>query len=109
MVEPVLERGELEIWSGSGEATKCGKLLSSMEVPMPITLEAVDAEVMKLSLEDQTRLLERLLARVEPEVDPEIERAAIQEAKRRAAAIDAGAVALLPGPETLAQIVAELL
>lgn len=65
---------------------------------MPITLEAVDAEVMKLSLEDQTRLLERLL-----------ERAAIQEARRRAAAIDAGAVALLPGPETLAQIEAELL
>jgi hypothetical protein len=71
------------------------------------TLETVEAAALSLSLEDQDRLLERLLVLVEP--DPAIEAAWIEEAKRRSAAIAAGTATLLPGPETLEKLEAELL
>ena len=69
---------------------------------MSTTLEKIEAEVLKLSPVDRSRLLERLYSLIEP--DPEIDRAWELEAARRDAEIEAGTVKEIPGDEAIARI-----
>jgi putative addiction module component (TIGR02574 family) len=74
---------------------------------MSSTVEALEAEVLRLSASDRARLLERLA--VSLELDPEIEDAWEKEADRREAQIADGSVQLIPGEEALARLRAKLL
>ena len=66
------------------------------------SLEVLEAEVLKLGPADRSHLLERLIASLDS--DPEIEKAWEQEADRREAELDSGAVAAVPGDEALARL-----
>jgi putative addiction module component (TIGR02574 family) len=72
---------------------------------MTPTIETVEADALQLSATDRALLVERLIASLD--ADPEIEEAWAAEVERRHAEIESGAVTLLPGPETLAQLKAE--
>lgn len=73
---------------------------------MSTTLEALEAEVLKLAPADRSHLLERLIASLDS--DPEIEEAWEQEADRREAELESGSVAAVPGPEAVARLRARL-
>ena len=73
---------------------------------MPPTVETVEADALQLPAADRAHLIERLIASLD--ADPGIEAAWAAEAERRHAAIGSGAVTPLPGPETLADLKAEL-
>ncbi len=62
-----------------------------------MTMELLEVEALRLSAAERARLVERLITSLD--ADPEVE--------RRNAEIESGAVALLPGPETLAKLKAE--
>jgi putative addiction module component (TIGR02574 family) len=72
---------------------------------MSSTVEALEAEALQLSAAERARLIERLIASLD--IDPEVEEAWAAEVERRNAEIESGAVSLIPGPETLAQLKAE--
>lgn len=72
---------------------------------MSSTLEALEAEVLRLSAAERARLVERLIASLD--IDPEVEEAWAAEVERRNAEIESGAVDLLSGPEALADLKAE--
>ena len=72
---------------------------------MFMTIEVLEAEALRLSAADRARLVERLITSLD--TDPEVEEAWSAEAERRNAESESGAVALLPGPETLARLKAE--
>lgn len=74
---------------------------------MPMQLDALETEVLKLSPAERSHLLDRLVASLE--ADSEIADAWALEAERRDAEIDAGQVALVPGAEVLARLRAQLL
>jgi putative addiction module component (TIGR02574 family) len=74
---------------------------------MNSTVEALEAEVLRLSASDRARLLERLA--ISLELDPEIEDAWEKEADRREAQVADGSVQLVPGEEALARLRAKLL
>jgi len=69
-------------------------------------VEDLQAEVLNLPPAERSLLLERLI--VSLDADPEIQRAWVQEAQRRDAEIESGAVAPVPGEEALARIRASL-
>ena len=70
------------------------------------TLESLEAQVLNLTPEERSHLLDRLLASMEP--DPEVEQAWDEElARRDAMAKELGEAIFLPGPETLAALRAE--
>ena len=69
---------------------------------MTPTVETVEAEALQLKPAERALLVERLIASLD--ADPEIEAAWAAEVERRHAEIESGAVTLLPGPETLAQL-----
>jgi putative addiction module component (TIGR02574 family) len=71
------------------------------------TVETLEAAALHLSPSERARLIERLIATLD--ADPEVEEAWAAEVERRHAEIESGAVSLLPGPETLAKLKAELL
>lgn len=73
---------------------------------MPMQLDALETEVLKLSPAERSHLLDRLVASLE--TDSEIADAWALEAERRDAEIDAGQVALVPGAEVLARLGAQL-
>lgn len=73
---------------------------------MTPTVETVQAEALQLTPAERALLVERLIASLD--ADPEIEAAWAAEVERRHAEIESGAVPLLPGPETLAQLKSEL-
>ena len=73
---------------------------------MPVDLELVHAEAMKLDPADRIRLLERLMGDLEPDLDGE--QAWEREAARRDAEWEAGQVGVLDGPQTLQTIRAQL-
>jgi putative addiction module component (TIGR02574 family) len=73
---------------------------------MSVNVEALEAEALHLPPGERARLIERLIASLD--VDPEVEEAWAAEVERRQAEIESGAVSLLPGPETLAKLKAEL-
>jgi putative addiction module component (TIGR02574 family) len=72
---------------------------------MTPTVETVEAEALQLTPAERALLVERLIATLD--ADPEIEAAWAAEVERRHAEIESGAVSLLPGPETLAQLKSE--
>jgi Putative addiction module component len=74
---------------------------------MNSTLEALEAEALRLSPADRSRLLERLA--VSLELDPEVEAAWDREADRREAQVADGSVQLVPGDEALARLRAKFL
>lgn len=73
---------------------------------MSNTLEALEAEVLKLTPADRSHLLERLIASLD--LDPEIEDAWEREADRREAELESGSVTAVPGPEAVARLRARL-
>jgi putative addiction module component (TIGR02574 family) len=73
---------------------------------MSVSVEALEAEALHLPPGERARSIERLIASLD--VDPEVEEAWAAEVERRQAEIESGAVSLLPDPETLAKLKAEL-
>ena len=76
--------------------------VSARENSVSTTLEALEAEVLKLAPADRSHLLERLIASLD--ADPEVEEAWEREADRREAELDSGVVAAVPGDEALARL-----
>ena len=72
---------------------------------MFVTVEALEAEALNLSLAERARLVERLI--VSLDADPGVETAWAAEVQRRHAEIENGTVSLRPGAETLARLKAE--
>ncbi|MBI4984144.1 MAG: addiction module protein [Rhodocyclales bacterium] len=72
---------------------------------MSLTVEVLEAEALSLSIADRSRLVEKLIVSLDTE--PGVESAWAEEVERRHAEIESGAVALLPGAETLARLKAE--
>ncbi len=72
---------------------------------MSSTIEALEAEALRLSAAERARLVERLIASLD--LDPELEETWAVEVERRSAEIESGAVALISGPEALARLKAE--
>ena len=72
---------------------------------MTPTVETVEAGALQLTPAERAPLVERLIASLD--ADPKIEAAWATEVERRHAEIESGAVTLLPGPETLAQLKSE--
>ena len=88
----------------------CGKLRASDAVrhsdcTMETTLDALQAEVMKLSAADRSHLLDALLDRVDQ--DEEVENEWERVADRRDAELDSGAVVAVDGPAVLARLKAK--
>jgi putative addiction module component (TIGR02574 family) len=69
---------------------------------MSPSIESVEAEALRLPAQERANLVERLIASLD--IDPQVEDAWAAEVERRAAEIDSGAVALLPGAATLARL-----
>jgi len=69
---------------------------------MSSTLEALQAQVMSLSKEDRSRLLERLVASLD--VDVQAEQEWEQLAAQREAELESGAVTGIPLEEAMAQL-----
>jgi putative addiction module component (TIGR02574 family) len=67
-----------------------------------LSIDELEAEVLRLGAEDRARLLERLIASFEP--DSRVERAWVAEALRREAEISSGKVKLVPGAEAVARV-----
>ncbi len=72
---------------------------------MPLTIESLEAEALRLSAAERARLIERLITSLD--TDPEVEEAWAAEVERRHAEIESKTVALLPGAETLTKLRAE--
>jgi putative addiction module component (TIGR02574 family) len=73
---------------------------------MLLTVEALEAEALQLSAAERALLVDRLIASLD--TDPEVEEAWATEVERRNAQIESGAVSLIPGPEALAKLKAEI-
>jgi len=70
------------------------------------TLESLEAQVLNLTAEERSHLLDRLIASFE--TNAEVEQAWDKELARRDAMVeDLGEAIFLPGPETLAALRAE--
>jgi hypothetical protein len=69
---------------------------------MTTHLEALEAEVLKLTRADRSHLLERLLASLD--VDAEVEAAWECEADRREAELEAGAVTEVRGKDAIVRL-----
>lgn len=67
-----------------------------------LNLEALEAEVLKLSPADRSHLLERLIGSID--ADAAIEAAWEQEAERRQADIESGKASLVSGEEAMARL-----
>ena len=72
---------------------------------MSSTIEALEAEALRLSAAERARLVERLIASLD--LNPELEEAWAVEVERRNAEIESGAVALISGPEAISRLKAE--
>lgn len=66
---------------------------------MTTSLEALEAEALKLGPADRSHLLERLIASLD--IDPQVEAAWELEADRREASLAAGLVAEVPAQEAM--------
>lgn len=73
---------------------------------MNTTLDALEAEVLKLPPNDRSHLLERLI--ISLDTDSEVEEAWEREADRREAEIDTGVVVPVAGDEMMARLRAKL-
>ncbi len=66
-----------------------------------MTLEEVRAEALKLSPEDQARLVDELVAELHGQLDPRIAEEWYEEADRRMQAFDRGDVQSVPAAEVI--------
>lgn len=73
---------------------------------MPTSVEALEAEVLKLTPNDRSRLLERLALSLP--ADPEVEDAWDEEADRREAQLADGTANLVSGDEAITRLRAKL-
>lgn len=73
---------------------------------MATSIEVLEAEVLGLPAAERSRLLERLIASLD--ADPEIQKAWVQEAERRDADVDSGAVSLVQGEQVLSRLRSDL-
>lgn len=73
---------------------------------MPMPLDTLEAEVLKLPAGERSHLLDRLIASLE--TDTEIQDAWAVEAERRDIEIEEGKVTPVPGPELLDRLRAQL-
>lgn len=73
---------------------------------MSPTLEALEAEALKLPPSDRSHLVERLL--VSLDADAELEEEWAREADRRVAELDSGAVEAVPGDQAMSRLRARL-
>ena len=73
---------------------------------MSSTLEVLEAEVLKLSPSERSRLLERLIVSLDDDV--EIENAWTVEADRREAELDSGSVTAISGDQMMERLRARL-
>lgn len=73
---------------------------------MSTTLEALEAEVLKLTPSERSRLLERLIVSLDE--DAEVEAAWAKEADRREAELDSGAVEAVSGEQMMERLRARL-
>ena len=69
---------------------------------MTTTLEALEAEVLKLTPSERSRLLERLI--VSLDADADVEEAWAIEADRREAELDSGAVTAISGDQMMERL-----
>ena len=69
------------------------------------TVETLEAAALQLTSADRARLVGRLIATLD--ADPEVEEAWAAEVERRQTEMENGTVALLSGPESLAELKAE--
>lgn len=72
---------------------------------MSSTVETLEAEALQLPAADRARLVERLIASLDS--DPAVDDAWAAEVERRNAEIESGEVALVPGPDALAELKAQ--
>ena len=72
---------------------------------MSFPVEVLEAEALNLPIADRARLVEKLIVSLDTE--PDVEAAWAAEVERRHAEVESGAVALLPGAETLARLKSE--
>ena len=73
---------------------------------MSTTLEALEAEVLKLASNEKSRLLERLIVSLDEDV--ELEEAWAREADRREAELDSGTVRAVSGYQMMERLRAGL-
>lgn len=69
---------------------------------MPLTREQLENEAQSLPREERARLAEALIASLDEEA--EIERAWLDEAERRAAELDSGAVESIPAKDVFSEL-----
>ena len=69
---------------------------------MPLTREQLENEAQSLPREERTRLAEALIASLDEEA--EMERAWLDEAERRAAELDSGAVESIPAEDVFSEL-----
>jgi putative addiction module component (TIGR02574 family) len=77
-------------------------IVFTREYGVSTSLEALEAEVLKLAPAERSHLLERLIESLD--LDPEIEEAWEHEADRREAELEAGSVTAVPGEEAMARL-----
>ena len=70
------------------------------------TVETLEAAALQLTSADRARLVDRLIATLD--ADPEVEEAWAAEVERRQTEMENGTVTLLSGPESLAELKADL-
>jgi len=70
------------------------------------TLEALEAEVLKLAPSERSHLLKRLIVSLDEDV--EVEEAWARETDRREAELDSGAVIAVPGDQMMERLRARL-
>ena len=73
---------------------------------MSSQMELIEAEALKLSVEERARLADRLLASLSG--DPEIDEAWAKEVEKRIAEIESGRAQLVPATEAIARARAAL-
>ena len=69
---------------------------------MPLTREQLENEAQSLPREERARLAEALIASLDE--DAEMERAWLDEAERRAAELDSGAVESIPAKDVFSEL-----
>jgi Putative addiction module component len=81
-------------------------LMGNLEKNMSNTLEALEAEVLRLEPAERARLLERLIESFEP--DDLIQNMWLAEARRREDDVLAGRTSMVPGHEAIARVRARI-
>ena len=71
---------------------------------MPTAIDRVVDEALELPADERIGLVDRILARLNLPTHPDIDKMWAEEAEKRVAQIDRGAVEMIPGAEVFAKI-----